>query len=187
MDLVGLQISTFLFGNVHDHGGTVTVTLTLTCLVVAVGSAGPVNGGRIGIGLGDQFNRVAYHKGRVKTKAKVTDDTVVLVISLVFFHKFQRSGKGNLANIAIQLLGGHADSVVGYGKGLGALIQNDLNAIGLIAVIILTKRSKPLELGDGIGGIGDDLAEKNILFGIKPFFDDGEDMLGLYRDSSFFN
>ena len=53
--------------------------------------------------------------------------------------------------------------------------------------IVLSQRLQAAELGYRVGCVGDDFSEKNILLGIEPFFNNGEDMLGLNRDPAFFD
>jgi hypothetical protein len=39
-------------------------------------------------------------------------------------------------------------------------------------------------LGHRVGGVGDQLAEKDVLLGVEPLLDDGEDVSGLNRNAA---
>ena len=74
---------------------------------------------------------------------------------------------GDGAQIALELLGGHADAVIRNRDGAGILIEGDAN--GQVALIDLDARvlqALKVELVDGIARVGDKLAQEDFLIGI---------------------
>jgi len=96
------------------------------------------------------------------------------------------SGKRDLIDVAIDLLAGHPDAVVGDGDGLGVAVERDVDAVGVVLNLRLRERDETLELGDGVRRVGDGLADKNILVRVQPSFDDGKNVFGLYGKRTLF-
>ena len=126
------------------------------------------------VGLGVDLYAVGYHKRRVEAQAKVPDNTVCRSFTLIFADKVECTRKCDVTNVLIQLLLAHADTVIRDADGACILIKLNRDAIGVVHRGDLTQRLQTLEFGHGVGRVGNDLAQKNILFGIEPFFDNGE-------------
>ena len=158
-------------------------------LVGAVGVADPAGGLAPREGAGDDLHRVGHHKGGVEAQTEMADNTgavsVLLSLALVLVDEVQSTRESDVAQVAGDLLLGHADAVVGYGEGARGLVHRDGDAVGLVlAALDLTEGDEALMLGHRVGGVGDQLAEKDVLFGVEPLLDDGEDVRGLYRDAA---
>ena len=164
------------------------VTLTRLGLVFAVLVAEPADGGGVGIRLCHDLHTVADHECGIKAETEVPDDPVFGAVGFVFvlLDEVHRTRERNVADVFGQLLLGHTDSVVGYAQRAGVLVKDHVDGILLACRFPDAKRLQPPELGNGIGGVGHDLTEKDVLFGIEPFFDDREDVLGVNRDPAFF-
>ena len=80
-----------------------------------------------------------------------------------------------LRDVLFHFLRRHADAVIFHGQRLGFLIRRHRDAVLLpLGQGVFPEIGKLFQLGDGVRGVGDDLAEKDVLFGIEPFFDDRE-------------
>ena len=74
---------------------------------------------------------------------------------------------GDGAQIALELLGGHADAVIRNRDSAGILIEGDAN--GQVALVDLNARvlqALKVELVDGIARVGDKLAQEDFLVGV---------------------
>ena len=109
----------------------------------------------------------------------MSDDTGGFsALFLVLFDEIHRAGESDLVDVGADLIGRHADAVVLNRQGTSLAVIDDIDAVGLILRDFgFAKDSQPLELGNGIGRIGDEFAQENILVGIQPFADDWEDIL----------
>ena len=162
--VVGLFLGAFL--DAQDDVGAVGVFLGFGD-GVAVGAGGfPLPGFVGAVGLGDHCDLIADHEGGVEAHAELADDVdVVLFLGVLF--EFQGSALGDGAQVVFQLLGGHADAVVGDGQGPGGLVDGEAdgeivpvqagNAVGQGFVV---------ELINGVAGVGDQLPEENLPVGV---------------------
>ena len=82
------------------------------------------------IRFGEDIHAVGDHERGIEAKSEVADD-VGRVIALVFGQEVLRAGEGDLVDVAIDLLGGHADAAVGDMDGLVVLV--DLHVDGQVA------------------------------------------------------
>ena len=115
-DAAFLQKFFFLRRDVHDDGGSVFGAHAVADFITFFSRRNPVNRLRARL-IGQRFNlyTVGYHEGRVKSQTEMSDDSRAFFgFFLIFFQKFFRSGKGNLGDITLHLVLGHADSVIGY-------------------------------------------------------------------------
>jgi hypothetical protein len=103
----------------------------------------------------------------------VADDRVFVGV-LVLFKELGSAGEGDLVDVLFDFFRGHADTVIGDRDGLGVFVKGDRDAVLGIVLGGLAERDKVLMLLDRVNGVGDDLADKDILVGIEPFFDDRE-------------
>ena len=117
----------------------------------------------------------------------MADDAVLRGVgfrALVFLNEVERAGEGDLADVFHDLFLRHADAVVDDGDRRGVLVKLHPDLLGGEIDVRLSEGAEPAQFRDRVAGVGDDLAQKDFLFGIQPFLDDGEDMLELDRDSS---
>ena len=113
------------------------------------------------------------------------DAALVALLGLILLQKFLRAGESHLRDVFFDLLGSHADAVIGHGERAGLLVGDHVHAVGIIRS--LTRLDEQLVLGDGVAGVRDDLADENILVRIQPLLDDRHDILGVNRNSTFFH
>ncbi len=74
---------------------------------------------------------------------------------------------GDGAQIALQLLGGHANAVIRDGNGADVFIKGDAN--GQVALVDLDARvlqALKVELVDGVARVRDKLAQEDFLIGV---------------------
>jgi hypothetical protein len=91
------------------------------------------------------------------------------------------AGMGDGAQIGFQLLLGHADAGIGNGEGvfLSSQIDGDFQGhMGCRRVLFLHQTLVP-EFFQGVGGVGDQLADKDITLGVERVDDDIQDLSGL--------
>ena len=62
--------------------------------------------------LRENLHLVCHHERRVEAEAEVADDSLVLVLR----HELLGTREGNLVDVAVNLLHGHADASVGDGE-----------------------------------------------------------------------
>ena len=70
--------------------------------------------------IGKRINRnlMSYHERAVKTETEMTDDLVLIGFVLILLKEIRRAGKCNLVDVFLNLIGGHADSVINKGDRL---------------------------------------------------------------------
>ena len=118
----------------------------------------------------------------------MSDDAVVFgILSFIFINEIESAGERNLTQILIKLLLCHSDAVVRYGYRFVLLIGLHGYTIIVIYIGHLSERTQSAELRDCVTGIGNDLAQENILIRIEPFFYDREYVLGFNRYPAFFD
>ena len=124
--------------------------------------------GVLAIGAADDLHVAGDHKGGVETHAKLADDVDIGALLLgVLGLKLLGAGMGDGAQIALKLLGGHADTVIRNGNGAGVFIKGNTN--GQVALVELDARilqALKVELVDGIARVGDKLAQEDFLIGV---------------------
>ena len=90
-------------------------------------------------GAADNANARCDHERGVEAHAELTDDvhvgTLVLGVGLL---ELLAAGMSNGAEVVLQVLGGHANTVVRYGEGAGIAIER--NANGEVLVVQLNAR-----------------------------------------------
>ncbi len=77
------------------------------------------------------MNLVRYHKRGVETQAEVSDNLVIVGLVLVLLHEIRGAGKSDLVDVLVHLLGGHAQTIVMKGDGLGFGVYDHVNS-GLV-------------------------------------------------------
>ncbi len=110
--------------------------------------------GTLFVGLGEDVNTVGDHERRVEAQAEVADD-VGSIGPLVFGQEVFRTGKGDLVDVFVHLLGCHAYTAVDDTDGLVLLV--DLYLDGQVAQLTvgLAETYQTLELLRGVHGVGD--------------------------------
>ena len=152
----------------QDNVGAVLGALAVLDGVALKAVGLPHMGDVLAIGAADDFHVAGDHKGRVEAHAKLADDIDIGALLLgVLGLKLLRAGVGDGTQVALELLGGHADTVIRDRDGAGILIEGDAN--GQVALVELDARilqALKVELVDGIARVGDKLAQEDFLIGV---------------------
>ena len=85
------------------------------------------------IGKGIDLYLVGYHESGVEAQAEMADDLILAGFVFVFLQEIRSAGKGDLVDVFLHLVGGHADSVVDHLDGLVRGVDTHLH-LGLIAL-----------------------------------------------------
>ena len=117
--------------------------------------------GAKGTGLhGDTF---CHHESGVEAHTELTNDLVVLC-QIVFLLELKRTAVGDGAQMLLQLLLGHTDTVIGNGESACVLINGDGNAeIRLIHAHAVIRQRAEVQLVNGITGVGNQFPQENLL------------------------
>ena len=117
---------------------------------------------------GEDGDLVGHHKGRVKAHAELADDAQILRLAGIHLRlEGAGAGAGDNAQILLRLLQAHADAVVAHGDGARLLVGDDVNAVvGAGEPHALIRQGQVAELVDGVGRIGDDLPQEDLLVGV---------------------
>ena len=137
------------------------------------------------VGVDDDL--VGYHEAAVEAQTEMADDVGIVILSVggVLGDKVSCAGEGDLSDILFDLLGGHSDAVIGNLQRTGLLVDNDVHAIGGFVGSRLAGDDQAFVLADGVAGIADQLAHKDILVGVQPLLDNGHDIFSIDRYSTF--
>ena len=87
---------------------------------------------------------------------------------------------GDGAQVLLELLGRHADAVVGDGERAGVLVRRDGD--GKVCLVNLgggVRQALEVELVDGIGRVGDQLAQEDLPVGVDGVDHEVQELLAL--------
>ena len=128
----------------------------------------PNVGGILAIGAAHDLHMAGDHKGRVEAHAKLTDNVHIGALLLgVLGLKLLGAGMGDGAQVALELLGGHANAVIRDGNGAGVFIKGDANSqVALVELDARILQALKVEFVDGIARVGDKLAQEDFLIGV---------------------
>ncbi len=126
---------------------------------------------------------LAHHEGGVEAQAEVADDGAELVF--VFLEELAGGGEGDLVDVAVDFLLGHADAAVDDLEGFLLLVE--LHADFQLAQLALEVAAggEGLHLLGGVHRVRDELAEEDFVVGIEELLDHREDVLGGHADFAF--
>ena len=128
----------------------------------------PHMGDILAVGAADDLHMASDHKSRVEAHAKLADDVDIRTLLLgVLGLKLLGAGMGDGAQIALELLGGHANAVIRDRDGAGILVERD--ADGKVTLVELNARvlqALKVELVDGVARVRDKLAQEDFLIGV---------------------
>ena len=106
------------------------------------------------VGSGDDLHFVRDHERRVEPQTEVADDRLILVLG----HELLGAREGDLVDVAVDLVGRHADSAVG-------------------------DREQPLVgVHRNVDCVRHQFAQEDFVVGIEEFLDDGKDVFGRHPD-----
>ena len=165
---------------VQEQGnlGTDLSTGSLRHIVFGTAIALPVNGFRaILIGKGVDVNLVCYHECGVEAQSEMTDDLIVIGLVLVFLQEISRAGKGDLVDVFLDLVCRHAQSGIDEFQCFVLRIYHHADAVFMsLRIGVFANQGKLFELRDSVAAVGNQLAEKDIVVGIEPLFDNRENI-----------
>ena len=149
----------------EDDVGTETVLLALFD-GVSVDTVALPDVGLLGtVCLGDDLDVVGHHEGAVESDTELSDGFVLLVVDLLL--ELEGPGVGDVSEVLLHLVGGHPDTVVGYGDRLGIPVDLDIDAeVVLSDLAVGFRQNLVVELVYGIGCVGDELPEEDLLVGV---------------------
>ena len=113
----------------------------------------------------------------------MANDCVVLLF--VFLEKILSAGKRHLIDVALHLIGCHADAVVADGQGLGLAINPDANA-AFLPLTAIASHGRHASFADGINTVAHQFPKENLMAGINGLLDDRKDVLGVDLDLTLF-
>ena len=121
------------------------------------------------------------HEGGVETHAKLADDIHVVALVLgVLLLELLGAGVRDGAQVLLELLGGHADTVIGNGERALVLVGRDAN--GQVIGVDLDAGvgdALEVELVHGVRCVGDELAQEDLLVGVDRVDHEVEELLAL--------
>lgn len=114
------------------------------------------------------------HESRIESHAKLTDHGgVCIALFLESLQKFLRTGASDGAKVIGQFLAGHPDAMIYDGNRAGFFVSGDVDFERKVPLIdALFGQLLETQLLKGIGSIGNELPNKDLLVGIKRMDDD---------------
>ena len=163
----GVFLARLISLDVHDDVGADGVLLRLGDGVAVRAGADPLIGGVAAVGAGDDRDLVGDHERGVEADAELTDDVdggILLRALAEIVLELQRAAARDDAEVAVELLLGHADAVVGHGDRARFLVGDDadLEVAARHAHVFIRERLVA-ELVDCVRGVRDDLAQEDLL------------------------
>ena len=132
-------------------------------------------------GARDDLDLLGHHEGGVEAHTELADDVDVIALVLgVGLLELLRAGVGDGAQVALELVGRHADAVVRDGEGAGVLVGRDADGEAvLVELDVRVGEALEVELVLRIGRVGDELAEEDLLVGVDRVDHEVEELLAL--------
>ena len=150
----------------HDDVGAHFLLVGLRESVALHALALPLPGLLLTLGTGDDSDLLRHHERGIEAHAELADN--VNVVALVLGLEIQRAGLGDGAQILFQLVLGHADAVVRHGEGAAVLVHRQVDLqIVLADADGGVGQALEIPLVAGVGGVGDQLAQKNLPVGVN--------------------
>jgi len=136
---------------------------------------------------GRDLDLLGHHEGGVEADAELADEVGALGLVLQLLHEGGGARACDGAEVVDQLLAVHADAVVGDGERLGGRVglQADLEAAVVTQQAALGERRVAQPVA-GVGGVGDQLPEEDLLFRIERVGDDIEEPADLSLEIHLF-
>ena len=150
----------------HDDVGTGGIPLRRFNGIAVRTVAGPLPCGILAVFSGNHGDGRSHHKRGIESHAELADN-VDIVLLLHFLLKVQRTGLADGAQILLHLFPGHTDAVIGHGDGAVVLVagNGDGKIIPVQAHLVIGQGGVG-QLVDGVGSVGDDLPQENLLMGV---------------------
>ena len=122
------------------------------------------------------------HEGRVETQAEMAYDALVLV----FLQELPCRREGDLVDVAVDFVGGHADTVVHDFQSLGIFIQDDFDLEVPEFTLEFAGGRDRLHLLRGVNRIRYKFPQEDFMVRVQELLDHGEYVLRGNSDFSFF-
>ena len=108
-----------------------------------------------------------------------------VVFLLVLLQEILGAGEGHLVDVALHLIGGHADAVVADGERFGFAIHTDPDG-PVIPFTAIAGHRRHAALADGVDAIAHQLPQKHLMAGINGLLDDRENVFGVDLNLTLF-
>ena len=108
-----------------------------------------------------------------------------VVFLLVLLQEILGTGEGHLVDVALHLIGRHANAVVADGDGLGLTIHRDQDG-SVIPFAAVAGHGGHAALADGVDAIAHKLPKKHLVAGINGLLDDRENVFGVDLNLTLF-
>ena len=153
----------------HDHVGAHGILLDGGHGVAVGAGALPFHALLLAELAGADGDLVGHHKGGVEAHAELPDDAEILGLAAVHLAlELVGAGLGDNAQVVFGLLQSHADAVVAHGDGTLVFIHKDVDLVVFPAEAhAVVGQGQVTELVDGVGRVGDDLPEEDLLIGVN--------------------
>ena len=130
-----------------------------------------------------QLHLLGHHEAGVEAQAEVADDRVTL--ALVLLQEVFGARERHLVDVALHLIGAHADAVIRDGEGVGLAVDADRDpAFAALAAVAGHGRHAPL--ADGIDAVAHQLPQEHLMAAVNGLLDDRKDVLGMDLDLALF-
>ena len=111
-------------------------------------------------------NTLGNHECGIEADTELPDDLVIFC-QIVLFLELERAAVGDRAQMLLHFRLGHADTVIGNGQGASILVHSQCDLeVGLVHAHAVVRQRLEIQLINGIAGVGDQFAEKDLLMGI---------------------
>lgn len=117
---------------------------------------------------GIDFNLFGHHECRVESEAEMADDGVCVV--LVFFQEFLGTRECYLVDVFLDVVGGHADAMVGHGKCACLLVDSNLHTHIVERALEVAESGESFQFLGRVDGIGYQFAQKDFVIAVEKFF-----------------
>ena len=125
---------------------------------------------------GQHRDLVGDHEGGIEADAELADQgDVVLRLAAHGVEEGGGTGARDGAQVFQQVVAVHADAVIGDGQGAGLFVDGQRDPIGAAAIAIAVGdqirlgQRRVAQLVAGVGGVGDQLAEEDLLLAVEGF------------------
>jgi hypothetical protein len=183
LQLPGREELFLALAQVQDDVGAAAGLVDRLDLEIAAAGAAPAHA-RVGRGAGAaRLHRqpVGDDEAGIEADTELADQVgILLLLALEPGHEFARAALGDRAQVGDGLVGAHADAVVADRDRLRLGVEEhaDLEVRGVLVQRRLVQRLET-QLVAGVGGIGDQLAQEDLLVGVQRMGDEVQDLLDL--------
>ena len=117
----------------------------------------------------------------------MADHLIRVCFVFVFLQELGSAGESDLGNVFFDFVSRHTKTGIDEFQGFLIRVYNDLD--GCFVVIrqcIFAHAVQLFQFGDGIAAVGNELADKDVVIGIHPFFNNRENIVAVDRKISMF-